>query len=600
MTNNPSTFHLIKSLWLHINNQRRLQIVFLLLLMILASFAEVISIGAILPFLGVLTAPDQIFNSGFLHPYIHKIGPTSAPQLLLLLTIIFALAAMFAGVIRLLLIHTIAKLSFATGSDIAVSIYERSLYQPYTSHCARNSSELISAISGKTNSVIHSTILPFLNLVSAVFILVPILITIFYVDIFVAISTFFSFALIYLLIIKFTRKRILIDGVCVAHEGTQIIRHLNEGFGGIRDVLLDGSQQVFCTLFRRADLSLRSAQSRRFFISVSPRYIVEALGMVVIACVAYYISTQADGFAKVVPTLGILALGAQRLLPVLQQAYSAWVDIQGGRASLQDVLELLDQPLPDNYGCSVKIPLIFNNSIILKNVSFKYKNQAVFALKGIDLIISKGARIGFIGPTGSGKSTLLDVIMGLLPPTQGVVEVDGEAITYINNLSWQRHLAHVPQSIFLSDSSIEENIAFGVPKEQIDAERVREVAKQAQLAEVIESWPMKYQTHIGERGVRLSGGQRQRIGIARALYKRADVIIFDEATSSLDNDTEQAVMGAIEALSDDLTILIIAHRLTTLKNCNLVIELQDGVISRVGDYQQMIGHKNVNNSLSLE
>jgi ATP-binding cassette, subfamily B, bacterial PglK len=585
-----TTLKLIIRLWRHINIQRRMQLIFLLFLILSTSFVEIFSIGAIFPFIAALTSPDRLFNNSFLYPLFQKMGLISSSQLLIPVTIIFSGTVLVAGALRLILIRRIAKISFSTGADIGYSIYERTLHQPYIVHCSRNSSDLISSITGKTNSVTNNVILSTLNFLSSLIIVIPILLILFYINFTLTILTFISFLFFYFLIVQSTQKRIRKDSECVAQQSTQVIQCLNEGIGGIRDILIDGSQKVFCDLFNSANLKLRSAQSRQFIISSSPKYALEALGMVVIAGIAYYLTMESDDIARVVPTLGVLALAAQRILPLLQQAYSAYIDIQSGHSSLQDVLQLLDQPLTQKNDYSLNFFLPFNNLITLKNVSFEYTNQNSSVLKNINLIIKKGSRIGFIGPTGSGKSTLLDIIMGLLSPSKGHVEVDGMIITFANNFIWQRHIAHVPQTIFLADSSIEENIAFGVPKEQIDSNRVLEVAKQVQLAEVIESWPMQYQTFVGERGVRLSGGQRQRIGIARALYKRADVIVFDEATSSLDNETEQAVMSAIEALSDDLTILIIAHRLTTLKNCSEVVELKDGAISRVGSYQQMVSH----------
>jgi ATP-binding cassette subfamily B protein len=210
-------------------------------------------------------------------------------------------------------------------------------------------------------------------------------------------------------------------------------------------------------------------------------------------------------------------------------------------------------------------------------------------LRGVNLRIPRGSRVGFIGATGSGKSTLIDILMGLLPPREGQLLIDGTPVFPDQIRGWQAHLAHVPQAIFLADISIAENIAFGVPPEQIDRERVRAAARQAQIAEAIEGWSEGYDTLVGERGVRLSGGQRQRIGIARALYKRADVIVFDEATSALDNQTEAAVMQAIEGLHPDLTILIVAHRLTTLRSCDRIVELERGGIRRIGSYQEIIG-----------
>jgi len=259
-----------------------------------------------------------------------------------------------------------------------------------------------------------------------------------------------------------------------------------------------------------------------------------------------------------------------------------------------DTLELLDQPLPEYVDQPPAKPIPFHNRITIKNLSFRYTPQTPFVVKNLDLNIKKGSSIGFIGITGSGKSTLLDIIMGLLTPTEGTLEIDAEPINAINNRAWQAHIAHVPQAIFLADSTIEENIAFGVPKNKIDSERVQQAARQAQIAEIIETWPKKYQTFVGERGIRLSGGQRQRIGIARALYKQANVIIFDEATSALDNNTEQAVMQSIEALGQDLTILIIAHRLTTLKNCTQIVELGEGGIKRIGTYNEIVSKETKN------
>ena len=310
--------------------------------------------------------------------------------------------------------------------------------------------------------------------------------------------------------------------------------------------------------------------------------------MMLIAALAYSLAQQADGIVKAIPVLGALALGAQRLLPVLQQSYGAWSSIRGGQISLQDALELLDQPLPDHADKLAAEPLPFQHNICLKQLDFRYSPQMPYVLKRLNLTITKGSRVGFIGTTGSGKSTLLDIVMGLLQPHDGALEIDGQAVTPSNGSAWQSHIAHVPQAIFLADSTIEENIAFGVPKDQIDPRVVRKAAQQAQIADSIESLPKQYQTFVGERGIRLSGGQRQRIGIARALYKQADVIIFDEATSSLDNETEQAVMQAIEGLSKDLTLLIIAHRLTTLKNCTQIVELGEGGIKRVGSYQDIV------------
>lgn len=575
-------------LWQHISNRRRKQFYYLFILIVLSSFIEIVSIGSALPFLGALTVPERVLDAAAAQPFIKAAGLTSPQQILLPLTVFFCLAALLAGAVRLLLLRVTTRLSFAVGSDLSIGIYQRTLYQPYSVHVSRNSSEVISGISVKANGVIYNTILPVLTLLSSGVMLISILSALLYLDPGIAILAFIGFGLIYVLITWLTRAQKIKNGQHIARESTQVIKSLQEGLGGIRDVLIDGSQEVYCQVYRKADLQLRQAQGSNQFLAQSPRYGMEALGLVLIASLAYVLTQESDGVAMVIPVLGVLALGAQRLLPVMQQAYASWSTIQGSQASLQDTLDLLDQPLPDQIDDISFKPFKFETQISLNQLSFRYSKTTPWVLEGLDLKITKGSRVGFIGITGSGKSTLLDVIMGLLSPTNGHLEVDGERIDLKNQRSWHSHIAHVPQAIFLSDGTIEENIAFGVPKELIDRQRVVQSARQAQIAQSIESWSNGYQTMVGERGIRLSGGQRQRIGIARALYKQADVIILDEATSALDNETEEAVMDAIDNLSPDLTILIIAHRITTLRNCSQIVKLNHGRIESICSYSGLL------------
>ena len=554
--------------------------------MVLASLAEVISIGAVIPFLGVITVPEQIYQHHFMQPVVQLLQLTNPQQLLLPITITFIIAALLAGTLRLLLLYVTIRLSFATGADLSINIYRRTLYQEYITHVARNSSEIINSIITKTNTVTGSIINPLLTLISSSVLIAAILITLLFIDITVAIAAFVGFGSLYLGVIRYTNKRVKENGQCIAEQSTQMIKSLQEGLGGIRDVIIDGSQQFYCRIYRSADLPLRKAHGNNTFISGSPRYVMEAIGITLIAGLAYIMSLREDGLVTAIPILGALALGAQRLLPILQQAYHAYSSIKGSYPSFCDVLELLDQPLPNYINQPLPSPIHFEKDIQLTNLSFRYNNNIPWVLEEINLNISKGSRVGFIGVTGSGKSTLLDIIMGLLSPTKGQFLVDNKQITKENLRAWQMRIAHVPQNIYLSDSTIEENIAFGVPKEQIDHEQVIKAAEQAQIKELIEEWPQQYQTFVGERGIRLSGGQRQRIGIARAMYKHADVLIFDEATSALDNETEQAVMSAIDGLGKDLTILIIAHRLTTLKGCDQIVEVARADV-KIGTYNEL-------------
>lgn len=541
--------------------------------MIATSFFEVVSIGAVFPFLTALTKPEALLANAWMADLAKQMGLVAASDLVLPVTVLFIVASVLSGLVRLLLLRVNTRMSFSIGVDLGFDIYRRTLYQPYLVHVSRNTSEIISGITNKTHIVIYNVVLPSLNLVSALFILTAVTGLLFVINPWVALLALTLFGLIYGGVILGVRRRLSRNGARIAAMSTEVIKSLQEGLGGIRDILLDGSQEVYSAMYRQSDGVLRRAQADNTFVGQSPRYVVESLSMVVMAGFAYVMSRSNDTATMVVPTLGALAVGAQRVLPVLQQAYLAWSHIRAGQEPLRQALDLLDQPLPEEINRCISEPVAFEREIRLDGVSFRYPGSSNWLFESLDLVIPKGARVGFVGVTGSGKSTLLDIVMCLLPPANGKLRIDGKAITAANRLRWQSHIAHVPQAIFLADRSIEENIAFGVPPDQIDRQRVVSAARMAQLDRLIESWPDQYGTSVGERGVRLSGGQRQRIGIARALYKEADVLVFDEATSALDNETEQAVMESIEGLSRDLTILIIAHRLTTIRGCDLVIDL---------------------------
>jgi len=560
--------------------------------MVFASMSEIISVGAVLPFLGVLTAPEQIYLHPLMQPFIQSLNITSPRQLMLPLAIIFIISVLLAGVIRLTLLYAMTRLSFATGADLSINIYRRTLYQDYSIHVSRNSSEVINGIITKTSTVIGGILTPILILISSFILMISIMGALFTIDIRAALTASIGFGVLYWGVIFYTRKQLQENSQCIADQSTRMIKSLQEGLGGIRDVLINGSQNFYCNLYRNADLPLRRASGNNQFISGSPRYAMEAIGMTLIAGLAYFMTQEESGMDSSIPVLGALALGAQRLLPALQQAYGAYSNIKGSKASFNDVLNLLDQPIPSYVEEALPAPIPFEKEIGLNNLSYRYVSESnensPLILKNINLKLAKGARIGFIGVTGSGKSTLLDIIMGLLPPTNGELTIDEQPITSENRRAWQSHIAHVPQNIYLSDSPIEENIAFGISKDKINHQQVVKAAKQAQIGEFIEKWKDGYQTFVGERGIRLSGGQRQRIGIARALYKQANVLIFDEATSALDNETEQAVMEAIEGLGKDLTILIIAHRLTTLKGCDQIIQLDKDNVIHSGTYEEMI------------
>jgi ATP-binding cassette subfamily B protein len=554
----------------------------LIMLMVASSLLEVFSIGAVVPFLGVLTDPERYLLDPRLIKILEFFTIVDADDLVYFFAVFFGFLAILAGTIKLALLWFSSRVSFMTGAELSYSMYRRTLFQSYQTHLARNSSQIINSIVVQGNEMIYGAVLPAINLVSSLILLAIFVCALLFVNISLTLIVLASFIFLYAIVIGLFKKKLLVESQRVDISSAALVKSLQESLGGIRDVLLDGSQELHCQIYRQTDLSLRLAQGSRTFMGQSPRYAMEILGMLGIACAAYLVSLRPGGLAAAIPLLGALALGAQKLLPLIQQIYISWASMRGSRSAVINGILLLKQPIDEaSFLSRITHPIDFSNCIFIKDLWFRYQKEEPWVIKNANIEIKKGERVGFIGKTGSGKSTFLDILMGLLPPSRGEIQIDSVLLNQNNIQSWQGNIAHVPQHIFLTDASVAENIAFGVPFSDIDYERVRYSAEQAQLADVIDALPQKYRTRIGERGVRLSGGQRQRIGIARALYKKASLIIFDEATSALDGQTEKAIMDTIDQLSGGITILIIAHRLSTLRGCSKVFELSHHSVREV-------------------
>ena len=584
----------IMALWGYLSRQHKKQFLLIFVLMIISSLAEIISVGAIFPFLGVLTAPEHIYSHSLMQPVIKILGITSSEQLFLPLVISFVISVVVAGVLRVFLLYVINRFEQLIGTEFSAHIYRRTLYQDYATHIGHNSSEIISSIISKVNIVIKGVIIPVLELLSSSLSLFGIMFILVFIDYKIALVSFGIFGAIYWILYSFLHKKIIINSQYISSGSTNTIKALQEGLGGIRDILIDSNQEFYCKLFIQADTPYRRAISDNNFISYAPRFVIETLGLVLISGLAYYLSQQKDGISVAIPMLGLLAMAAQRLMPAIQKIYSSVTSIKGSYYSVKDILYLLDQPI-SSYIDQQQLSIVpFKKDIKLDNVWFRYNKKTPWILEEVNLTFNKGSRIGFVGETGRGKSTLLDLVMGLLSPTKGHLKIDSKIVSMNNIRLWQSHIAHVPQNIYLSDGTIEENIAFGIPADKIDAESVKKVAELANISKFIDSCAQGYKTFVGERGVRLSGGQRQRIGIARALYKSADVLIFDEATNALDVETESAIMESIERLGKNLTIFIITHRVATLKACDLIVELDKDCTINIKKYQDIV--RPLNNS----
>ena len=354
---------------------------------------------------------------------------------------------------------------------------------------------------------------------------------------------------------------------------------MQEGIGGIRDILLNNVQSFYVKLYAESDFPLRDAQAKGTFVAAYPRYILEPLGITLIACFGFYLVDIGRG-SEAIPLLGAIALGAQRLLPTSQKIYEGFTNSRAQIVQLGNIVNLMKVKITEYKKDILDNNFNLTKKIVFEDVSFRYSSDSKYVLKNINLTINKGENIGIVGMTGGGKSTFLDLLTGLLEPTEGRILIDDKNLNDPQDklflLNWRSIISYVPQSIFLSDETIYENIAFAVAQSSISESKVKSCARNAQIDTFIESLPKKYQTTVGERGIQLSGGQRQRIGIARALYKNSQILVLDEATSALDNQTERFLIDSVNSIERDYTMIMVAHRFSTLKNCDRIITVENG------------------------
>ena len=567
-------FSILPRIWKHLSIRRRKQIFYLNLIIVFAGIAELFSVASFIPFLNLLTNSSNTKQLPLMknfYTYFQGLQVID-PFLLTLITFLIFISA--ASVFRLISIFGIQYISAGIGSDFTYKAYKLSLNQPYSVHLSRNSSEILSSIISQTDRSVFA-IQSILNLSSSLVISFALISSLFLINWVITLSITIFFTSLYLFLALILKIRLNKISKLKARLTNLQTKSLQEGLGSIRDIILDNSQKYFINIFHLSDKQLRFIEAKSQFIAASPKYIFEILTLYLITLLAFIFSKSSSYGYTIIPILGSIILGIQRLLPAFQLGYNSWVNMTINFNSVNNLLSLLEQE--PGKTSNDKNKLILKKYICLDKVDFAYFKKSKKVLKEFNLTIYKGETIGIVGPSGSGKSTIANLLMGLLKPNKGSLIIDGiniHADTVFTRQDWYKNISHVPQDIYLADGSIAENIAFGIDSNKIDNLRLMRAINSASISDLVRNVSSAYKTKVGERGIQLSGGQKQRIGIARALYKGGNVLVLDEATSSLDQKTEADIMKTINNLSKDITVIIITHRLSNLSFCDRVIKMK--------------------------
>lgn len=585
-----------KRLWQTLTIGQRRRVVLLTGAVIVMAVLEVINVSAIAPFLSLATDPTMLENNNILGFLYDLFGFDSPSDFIVAVGVCVFFLMLISNGWSALTTWAQLRLVWSWNHQLSVRLLEQYLDRPYSYFLSRNTADLSKNLLSEVQQITHQMIQPVIlatgRLIVALGIISVLVVANPVVALMVTVVVGGSYGAIY----TFTRKRLNTIGRDRVQANQERFTVANEALSGIKDVKVLNVEQSFLERFVGPSRRFSRHQATSHTIGSLPRYAIETVAFGTIVLILVYLVALERDFGSIVPMLGLYAFAGYRMMPALQQVFQAVTAVRFHSSALETVLADLESTPSEKDSARrqsvTTAPMGLSNKLELKHIRFSYPNSEKPAVTNVTFTIPANSAIGFVGATGSGKTTLIDIILGLLRQESGEVIVDGTPITGDNISAWQKSIGYVPQHIFLTDSSVAENIAFGVPKDQIDMEAVRYAAKIAQIDDfIMNELPNGYDTVVGERGIRLSGGQRQRIGIARALYRDPDVIVFDEATSALDNTTERQVMQAIRSLLGKKTILMVAHRLTTLSDCNTIFMLKDGHIVSQGTYEElMLGH----------
>ena len=585
---------LIKKIYSILSPDEKKRGVIVLFMILIMAFLDMLGVASIMPFMAVVSNPEIVDSNLILNSAYNlsqQFGVESIDDFMFLLGIAVFLILVFTLSFKALTVYLETRFCVMREYSIGKRLVEGYLNKPYSWFLMRNSADLGKNILSEVNQVIANALIPIMNIIAQSAVSIALLLLLIIVEPFLALSIGLILGITYALIFGVTKNLLSRIGKERLENNEARYVAVNESFGAAKEVKIGGLEQFYTERFSSPAETYAKSLATANITGQLPRFALELVVFGGMLMVILFLMNQNGDFSSAVPVMSLYALAGYRLMPSLQGIYTSVTQLRFATAALDSILvELKDiQSEPNLVNDIVDAKFGLFKKITLKNVSYSYPNEDQPAIKNINLSISSESKVGFVGSTGGGKTTTVDLILGLLEPQVGTLEVDDKIIDGKNLKVWQSTIGYVPQNIYLSDDSIIANIAFGVSSEDIDYDSVERVAKIANLHEfIINKLPKKYQTKIGERGVRLSGGQRQRIGIARALYRNPRLLVLDEATSALDNLTEQAVMDAVNNLDKDITVIMIAHRLSTVKECDTIFFLEDGKLTGKGSFEELL------------
>ena len=584
-------YKLLKELFNLLSPSQRRRFYALQLLVIVMAIVEIFGVASIIPFMALVGDMSQLQQDTLIAKVYQSSGITSESKFVFVLGICVLIVLFFSSIISMITIWRLSMFAHKIGTEIADRLYTHYLKQDWLFHASGSSAQLTKKIATETLRVTGAVLVPLVHVNAKIVLAVFLSISIFIYNPIVAIIGLSLFAFTYFIIFRAVRTRLANYGETVSDVNERRFRLMNEGFGGIKDVLILGRDNDLIKRFNITGNILAHSQGSSTALIQAPRYFMELIAFgSMIALILYLIVSHNGNLGMILPILSVYAIGSIKLLPAFQQIYSSVAVIRANIAAFESIQHDLNNSFKTNSSVQ-KIDQSYLNpskSICIENVTFSYPNKEEPALNNLNMLIPVNSVIGIVGPSGSGKSTLIDILLCLIKPQQGQLKIDNIIINDQNSRSWQNTIGFVAQNIFLSEGTIAENIAFGIPKNEIDFDQVYKALTLAHLNDLIESLEKGVHTKVGERGIQLSGGQRQRIGIARALYHKAEVLVFDEATSSLDGITEKMIMEAIHEFSGKKSIILIAHRLKTVKKCDKIFFIDKGKVVDNGTYKELI------------